>query len=207
MNTIIVLTSTQNRDYLDALYRTYEKMLVKFAASIVEGNESAEDVVTNAMLSLFSMVPELRAMGELERVGYLRKTVRNAAYKYYNAYKRKSATELPLDHDLLFSLPGEDKDPADLLIQEEDYRAVRAAIADLPEQDRRVLHLKYAADLTSEEIAKLTGAPSAAAVRERLTRARRKVLARLNEGGWSDAEQGYSGATGADGGWVVSADH
>lgn len=124
-------------------------------------------------------------MEESERVAYLRATVRNAAYKHYNAQKRQNQTEVPLDGDHLFSLPvGED--PANLLMDDEEYQDVRAAIGALPEADRRVLYLKYAVRLTASEIAEETGAPSAAAAQERISRARRKVLERLRasrEGG------------------------
>ena len=61
-------------------------------------------------------------------------------------------------------------------MEDEEYREVRAAIGALPEPDRRVLYLRSAVRLTAEEIAAETGAPSAAAVQVRISRARRKVL-------------------------------
>ncbi|MCQ4862736.1 sigma-70 family RNA polymerase sigma factor [Pseudoflavonifractor phocaeensis] len=168
--------------FLDEIYRTNYSMLLQVACTVT--SICAEDVVMNAMLSLFSLVPRLRLMEERERVAYLRATVRNAAYKYYNAQKRQNQTELPLDGDHLFSLPADRGDPAELLIEDEEYREVRAAIGALPESDRRVLYLKYAVRLTAEEIATETGAPSAAAVQVRISRARRKVL------DWLQASQG-----------------
>lgn len=208
MLAIVTLDNLADRIFLDELFRINYKMLNKLADNIVHDKECAGDVVTNAMLSLFSLVPKLRAMEEQERVAYLRKTVRRAAYKYYNANKRQSITELPLDDDLLFSIPGKDNDPADKYLQDEEFLFVREAVAALPEKDRRVLYLKYAADLTAEEIADLTAAPSAAAVRERLSRARRKVLAQLHERGWSnDRAQEHPGAAGAVGGQIISTNH
>lgn len=192
------IKSAYDKSYLDNLYRTYYPMLLKLVNSIIRDQESAGDIVTNAMLSLFSLIPKLRAMEEQERVAYLRTTVRNAAYKHYNARKRKGVTEFPLDNDLLFSLPSGDQAPDELVIQDEEFQIVREAIAALPERDRRVLHLKYAASMSAEEIAKLIGAPSAAAVRERLSRARRRVLAQLEERGWANVgEQEDSGPVGA----------
>lgn len=176
LQAIMEIRSNTDRDFLDNLYRTYYAMLQKLAFSIIQNKESSEDIVINAMLSLFSLVPKLRDMDEHDLVAYLRKTVRHAAYKYYKAARRKSVMELPLDHDILFSLPSEDIGPAEQLIQNEFFQMHRAAIASLPEKDRRVLYLRYAADLTSVEIAELTGAPSAAAVREHLFRVRHKVL-------------------------------
>lgn len=206
LSAICRLASADDRLYMDGLYRTNYRMLFNLATLIV-GIKDASDIVTNAMLSLFSLIPKLREMEERELVAYLRATVRNAAYKHYNAAKRKNITELPLDNDLLFSLPGNAPDPDEQLIQDEEFHMVREAIAALPERDRRVLHLKYAVGMRAEEIAELTGAPSAAAVRERLSRARRRVLAQLEERGWADAgEKEHSGSVGAVGRPTLSTD-
>lgn len=51
---IAEIKSTSDKMYLDDLYRTYAKMLTKLALSIVHDNDCAADVVTTAMLSLFS---------------------------------------------------------------------------------------------------------------------------------------------------------
>ena len=174
---------SDDRMFLDEIYRTNYSMLLQVACTVT--SICAEDVVMNAMpVQPGAQVPRLRLMEERERVAYLRATVRNAAYKYYNAQKRQNQTELPLDGDHLFSLPADRGDPAELLIEDEEYREVRAAIGALPESDRRVLYLKYAVRLTAEEIATETGAPSAAAVQVRISRARRKVL------DWLQASQG-----------------
>ena len=176
------LHSPSDREYLDQLYREHKVMLLKAARSIVRDTDAAEGVVTDAMLSLFSLVPQLQSMTEYQRVGYLRTTVRRAAYKAYEAAKRESVTDaLPLD-SLLFSL-GTPEEPEDLLERSERARQVHDAIAALPKEDRELLYLRYAADLTAPEIAKLLHGPSAGAVRVRLLRARNKVLALLLERG------------------------
>lgn len=168
------LTMSSDRVYLDNLYRTHYKALYSVAARIV-GEDDAGDVVTNAMLSQFSLVPKLRTMQANELTAYLRKTVRNAAYKIFNAQKRRSVTELPLDQDLLFSLPFK-KEPIEQLIEAEEFRSVCRAIGTLSEMDRRILYLRYAAQLNAKEIAELIGATGDAAVRQRISRARREVV-------------------------------
>ncbi len=85
---IVEIKHSSERSLLGEIFSSNYKMLISLAMTIV-GEEHAEDVVTNAMLSLFSLVPKLRLMEERERVAYLRATVRNAAYKYYNAQKRR----------------------------------------------------------------------------------------------------------------------
>lgn len=180
------LRSSGDREYLDLLFRSHYEMLCKLVRPIIRDESAEGDIVTNAMLSLFSKVDFLRSLSDRRRTSYLRATARNAAYKYYNAGKIRGVTEFAYN-DLLFSLPApEHDDPYSVLLDSEELRLVRDAIAILPEGDRILLHLKYAALLTSSEIAELITAPSAAAVRERLVRARHKVLMLLEQRGWGN---------------------
>lgn len=179
------IKSESNRTYLDTLYRQHYPMLHSLAASILRNEADAGDVVTNAMLSLFSKVSFLRSLEEKERTGYLRATVRNAAFKYYNAQTRRNLTETPLLDSTLFSLPGPaGEEPASRLIKNEEFCQVHEALAVLADKDRQLLYLKYAARLTAREIAKMIDAPNEAAIQMRLSRARRKVLRYLEERGW-----------------------
>lgn len=180
------IISPIDREFLDSIYRKHYFSLCNLTKTILHGENQAEDTVTTAMLSLFSKIPMLRAMEERERVGYLRATVRNAALKSYNAQKRKNLTESVTLDSLLFSLPGpEHEDPAHILVKNEEFREVHAALASLGERDRQLLFLKYSAKLTAQEIAQITDAPNEAAVQMRLSRARRKVLRFLEERGWN----------------------
>lgn len=184
---IVKITNPDNRDYLDTLYRTHYAVLSKLAQSIVHDETIAGDIVTNAMLSLFSLVPLLRNLDAAERTAYLKATTRNAAYKYYNTHKKRTLTEIDCGEDYLCSLPDlGSADPCKAILADEELQQVRNAVASLNERDRVLLHLKYAAELNANEIAELTDAPSAAAVNERLTRARRKVLKLLQQQGWTN---------------------
>lgn len=95
-----------DREYLDQLFRRHYPMLAHLAASIIRDQDSVDDVVITAMMSLFSLVPKLQAMTEEQTIAYLRATVRNAAYKHYNAYHQKNGAEhLPLE-SVLYSISG-----------------------------------------------------------------------------------------------------
>lgn len=73
-----------------------------------------------------------------------------------------------------------------MLQKSEEYRMLRAAIAELPDQDRQILFLKYSVGLTSKEIAEITSVPNENAVNVRLSRARHKVLLLLKNWGWEN---------------------
>ena len=178
------LTSPDHRAFLDSLFRTCYRPLLKIAGGII-GSTQAEDVVIETFISMFGKVGLLQELNESECAAYLRTAVRHAAYKVYNAQKHKNLTEaVPID-SALFSLPApEEEAPDHIATKNEEYRQVRDAIAALPRQDREVLYLKYMARMTAREIAEMTNAPNEAAVQMRLSRARRKVLRRLEDRGW-----------------------
>lgn len=179
------ISNLSDRNYLDTLYRKYYGILYNLIVSILHTEVEADDVLTDAMLSLFSKIPFLRALDEVERVAYLRATVRNAAYKQYNAQTRRNLTEVPLLDSVLFSLPGPvEENPVNLLLKSDEFCRVHEALAALGDKDRQLLHLKYSVRLTAHEIAQITNAPNEAAVQMRLSRARRKVLRYLEERGW-----------------------
>ena len=184
ITTITELHSPADREYLDHLFRCHYPMLARLASSIIPDQDSVEDVVIAAVMSLFSLIPKLRAMAEEQETAYLRATVRNAAYKHYNARRRERGTEtVPLE-SVLFSLGSlEKQDPAKILEENEEFHLVRKAIAALPAQERKMLHLKYSAQYSTCEIAEMMDAPCET-VRKRLYRARRKVLDQLGAWGW-----------------------
>lgn len=158
---ITKLTSQQDRGFMDHLYRTHFSMLHSLANSILHDDDLAGDAVTNGMMSLFSKVEFLRSLEELELLGYLRRTVRNAAFKQYNARKNKNFTEILMCPDILFSLPELDKlGPDHVTLKNEEFRLVHAAVAAIPQKERQLLYLKYALQLTAREIMEVIGAPN-----------------------------------------------
>ena len=78
----IVYLRGSDKDFLDRLFRTHYDMLNRLALGILKDEALAEDVVINAMLSLFSLVPKLRLMEKEELAAYLKRAVRNRAFKH-----------------------------------------------------------------------------------------------------------------------------
>lgn len=184
LSSIKTIESAEDREFLDCLYRTHYPRLHKAAWAILLDDEEAGTVVTTAMMSLFSLVDKLRLMEPEALIGYLKRTVRNAAFKRYNARKHRNLTEI-MGLDQLYALPGtETDDPAHVILQAEERDSVRAAILQLSEQDRLLVFLKYSSGLSAREIAELINAPSEAAVHMRLSRVRHRLLQTLVEWGW-----------------------
>lgn len=76
-------------------------------------------------------------------------------------------------------LPTEARDPLDDLIERERVEMLAALVRELPTETRELIALRYGDGLRHREIAELQGL-SVAAVKQRVSRARRELKARLH---------------------------
>jgi RNA polymerase sigma factor (sigma-70 family) len=131
----------------DRLYREQWRPMVRLAAGLVDG-AAAEDIVQDAFTALHRRLAALRNPDAA--AGYLRTSVVNAARSVLR--RRQTARKhLRALHDI-------DAEPADAeLMLSDDHRAVRLALAALPDRQREVLTLRYLTDCTDEQIAAALG--------------------------------------------------
>lgn len=129
------------------LYRAHAITLIRAAKLLLRDQQSAEDVVQDAFLSLYRVLPRLADHDAI--LPYLRVTVINGARSVLRA--RRRAALLPVRHDS----PTVSAETTAML--SEDRRAVLAAVSRLPRRAREVLVLRYYLDLPDHEIAEALG--------------------------------------------------
>jgi RNA polymerase sigma-70 factor (ECF subfamily) len=95
------------------------------------------------------------------------------------AARRRTSEASRVQRERRASRPEAVPSPADLLAEAELQRKILAAVADLPEQQRVVVLLRYYEGASAEEIAKRLGAPSST-IRNRLARALERLRERLD---------------------------
>ena len=117
----------------DELYRAQWWPMLRLAQGLVDDVAAAEDVVQDAFAALFRRRGALRETQAA--VGYLRISVVNAGR---SALRRRRTVRGRLH--LLHEGPSESADHAALLSDE--HRAVRTALAELPDRQREVLTLR-----------------------------------------------------------------
>jgi RNA polymerase sigma-70 factor (sigma-E family) len=132
----------------DALYKAQWWSMLRLAQGLVDDVAAAEDVVQDAFAALYRRRTAVREPAAA--VGYLRISVVNAAR---SALRRRRTARAHLH--VLHEGPAESADHGALLSDE--HRAVRAALAELPDRQREVLTLRYLAELADPEIAEATG--------------------------------------------------
>ena len=130
-------------DTVDELYREHALRLTRLAMVLVGDPESAQDVVQDAFIGLYSAWPRLRNPAKAPM--YLRAAVLNGSRSVLRSRKRRQSLRLHYDPPVWSA-------EAAVMVRE-DHRAVLAAVARLSPRQREVLALRYYVGLSQAEIA------------------------------------------------------
>jgi RNA polymerase sigma-70 factor (ECF subfamily) len=143
-------------DALDALARKHRPAVRRTALAVLGDEDAAEDVAQDAMIRMQASLPGFR--GEAELGTWLYRVTLNLCQDHLRRTRRRRG-DVPL-HDAPSSPAFRREERPDETVDRERARAaVRAALAALPEDQREVLTLRYMADLSYAEIARITATP------------------------------------------------
>ncbi len=135
-------------DFIRSLYHAHVVRLVRVALLLLGDQQSAEDVVQDAFISLYQNLPRLRDRDKA--LPYLRAVVINGSRSALRA-RRRAALRLARH------VPPPVWSAESVAIDSEERREVLAAVARLPRRAREVLALRYYLDLPESEIAAALG--------------------------------------------------
>lgn len=144
--TALPVAAAAARPSLAEIFVAEESGLLRFAVSLVGQRPVAEELVQETFLRLHQVWAEV----ENPRA-WLYRSLRNLALNHLR--DRKPVTELheetapPLDAAL----------PAEQLVRDEALGTMRLLLAELPTEDRQLVHLKYLDGLKYDEISRRTG--------------------------------------------------
>ncbi|MBI4295422.1 MAG: sigma-70 family RNA polymerase sigma factor [Chloroflexi bacterium] len=153
----------------ELLLERYRGILARTAYLTTRDRESVQDIVQEALVQIWQGLSSYRPFGSLK--AWMVKIVINQARKHY---RRKRVETVPLEaiHEMSGSLDG----PEEAAIQQDEAHLMRVALEALNADHREVLVLRYYADLTVPEIARVLACREGT-VKSRLNRA----LGRLEE--------------------------
>lgn len=129
------------RHYGDALFRFVKRMV---------GTADAEDVMQDALLKIHLGLPRFDPGGSLR--AYVYAIARNTVRDHWKYASRRRTVDVDVEAAVAHD-PGAD------LERDARWRAVMAAVRELPPDQREVFLLREEGDLSFKEIAELTGAP------------------------------------------------
>jgi RNA polymerase sigma-70 factor (ECF subfamily) len=168
-----VLAAQLDRAAFGVLYRRYLDRVYGYAFYQLGDHHDAEDATERTFLAALRALPTFRDEGATFRAWLFRiahNTISNARRS-----RSRRRTE-PLPEDLQRAAPN--ADPAGLVLEAEEARRVLRAVAQLPDDRRQVVLLRFVDGLSSREIGQVMDRSEGAA-RVLLHRALRDLAALL----------------------------
>ncbi len=149
----VVVESAQkgDADALGMLYEYYFPRVHRFVSVRVFRQEDAEDIVNEIFMRVVSSIDRFRWEGA-PFGAWIFRIARNEVVNHI----RRSARQLQKE-PLFDSIPDAKSDHVGDLEKEEAFEYIRAASANLPEAQRDVIALRFGADLTVAETARVLG--------------------------------------------------
>ncbi len=156
-------------------YRDYLRLLVRLQlGSHLGAKVDPSDVVQQAILNAHEARAQFRGMTETEWLAWLRAILANtvaATFRRYDAQRRDPGRERSLEAELDRSssrleglLAADQTSPSERAVRGEELMRLARALADLPEDQRRVVELHYLKGLTVADAAEAIGRTRPAAV-------------------------------------------
>jgi RNA polymerase sigma-70 factor, ECF subfamily len=168
-----VRAAQRDRAAFDVLYRRYLDRVYAYAFYQLGDHHDAEDATERTFLAAMAALPGFRDEGASFRA-WLFRIAHNAVANAHRTRSRRRAQPLPDG----FERPAPDADPAGLVARAEDLREVLRALAQLSEERRQVVLLRFVDGLSSAEVGAVLGR-SPGAVRVLLHRALRELAEML----------------------------
>ena len=170
---LIEALQRNDRDSMAAAYDNYGSLAYALASRVMGANSDAEDVVQESFLALWRQAPRLDAKRGLR--SYLMTIVHNKAVDRLRQRGRRP--EAVLNEDAPFKAP-DSVDPELQAVRLTESEAVRAAMDDLPQDQRRAVELTYFLGMTTNDAATALGVP-VGTVKSRLRLALGRMRRRL----------------------------
>jgi RNA polymerase sigma factor (sigma-70 family) len=177
---LVILSRQGNKKAFGSLIERYQKQMGKIAMRMVGNQDTAQDLVQEAMLQAYLSLKDLRKDESFR--SWLYGIVLNLSKSYLRDQKRRSFFGDELDEDLpeaIWILSNRAEDPEQTAIERELHRLVLIAIDELPTAHREAARMYYYESLTLHEISAITGA-STSAIKVRLHRARNHLREKLS---------------------------
>jgi RNA polymerase sigma-70 factor, ECF subfamily len=133
----------------EALYDGYHRLVYGVALRVLSDPASAEDATQAVFMKIWSN-PELFRSGNFG--AWIVRVARNRAFDALRAKAARPEDQFPE------AIPAQDA-LEDTALAQLDAESVRAAIAQLPEEQRKLIELGFFGGITHQEMAQTTGLP------------------------------------------------
>lgn len=165
---VIEFKTTGDNQIFGEIYNRYNKRVYKVCLSFTKDKTTAYDLVQDIMIKLMEKLPSLENANLLGL--WIHRVANNFCVDYYKAQKR-----MPFDAiEDRFDLAEEEVDMEGLIERENQLDAVEDIMAELEEDTKTILQLKYLEGNSIKELQTKLDLTSSA-VKMRLKRGRNKI--------------------------------
>lgn len=168
-----------DREFMDQMYMEFERLMFFTARQYTSKAEIAEDIVQESLVRLYEKVRTMKPMKHVVLAAYIRATVRNTAINVLRKMNRERDYAADAETDAFAQ--ADQEWVLNTIMDLSGYRVLLSKIwPRLPEDDRVLLEGKYILGYSDQELAEEIGC-QANSIRVKLTRARRRALAIIQE--------------------------
>ena len=168
-----------DREFMDQMYMEFERLMFFTARQYTSKAEIAEDIVQESLVRLYEKVRTMKPMKHVVLAAYIRATVRNTAINVLRKMNRERDYAADAETDAFAH--ADQEWVLNTMMDLSGYRVLLSKIwPRLPEDDRVLLEGKYILGYSDQELAEEIGC-QANSIRVKLTRARRRALAIIQE--------------------------
>ena len=171
---------TDDQRFMMMLFQKYRLVMYSMAQRYTTDPQDCEDVLQDAIESLYKKIPKLRKIPENALSTYILTTVKNTALNLQKHRGVAARYVQPLEETDLQQMESPDDTPERWLEKKEHWRSLESAWRQLPEQEQELLYQKYILGKCNEELARWLNCGKDS-VRMRLTRIRRKIIRLMEE--------------------------
>lgn len=156
------------------IINTYKNPLYATILRMTKNPQSAQDLLQEAFIKVYEQLEKFDQKGSFKNWLY-----RVAINHCLDQFRKKRVLLEQVEDTHLIN----DTTPEVIFLKKEKNREIERLISYLPEEERLILLLRYANELSYEEISETLGI-SLANVRNKLHRAKKKLRKNVNEGGY-----------------------
>lgn len=161
---------------VERLFEKYRKLMFGAAFEILQDKGMAEDAVIAAMERIIKNIDKIGEIDCPKTRNFVVIICKNAAIDIYNKRKTASMAEACYCGEMYI----EENEPINIVLNKDTVDRMKKAIKALDMIYRDVFLMKYAHEMSREEIAEACGI-SIEAVKKRLARAKRKIVELMGE--------------------------
>ena len=150
---LLLIESPADRLFIQSIYETYGKLMRCLIYQIVKEEQTAADLLQDAMLRLMNHLDTLHSLSENQKKAYVCRVARNVALNEVDPKRRKKyfSGEIEFPEDI------EADSPLDSLVKLEQAALLKSVLAELSSRDRELLTDRYLLEMDTEEISRKTG--------------------------------------------------